>query len=70
MKVGIKLKIQIEGSKAKLESELMGIEDNQCLLIKMPPIYTVINASKFVYKGKAFLSDTRPRALCLVFKLT
>ncbi|MBC8551801.1 MAG: PilZ domain-containing protein, partial [Candidatus Brocadiales bacterium] len=33
--------------------ELLGIEDNQCLLIKMPPIYTVINASKFVYKGKA-----------------
>ncbi len=53
MKVGTILKIQIEGSKAKLESELMGIEDNQCLLIKMPPIYTVINASKFVYKGKA-----------------
>ncbi len=53
MKVGTRLKIQIEGSKAKLESELMGIEDNQCLLIKMPPIYTVINDSKFVYKGKA-----------------
>jgi len=52
MKVGTKLKIQIEGSKAKLESELIGIEDNQSLLIKMPPIYTVINASKFVYKGK------------------
>ncbi len=53
MKVGTILKIQIEGSKAKLESELMGIEDNQCLLIKMPPIYTVINDSRFVYKGKA-----------------
>jgi len=52
MKVGTKLKIQIEGSKAKLESELMGIEDNQFLLIRMPPIYTVINASKFIYKGK------------------
>ena len=45
MEVGTKLKIQIEGSKAKLESELMGIEDDQCLLIRMPPIYTVINAS-------------------------
>jgi len=32
MKVGTKLKIQIEGSKAKLKSELMGIEDNQYLL--------------------------------------
>ncbi len=52
MEVGTKLKIQIEGSKAKLESELMGIEDHQRLLIKMPPIYTVIDASKFVYKGK------------------
>jgi len=52
MEVGTKLKIQIEGSKAKLESELISIEDNQYLLIKMPPIYTVINASKFIYKGK------------------
>ncbi len=52
MEVGTKLIIQIEGSKAKLESELIGIEDNQSLLIKMPPIYTVINDSRFVYKGK------------------
>jgi len=52
MKVGTTVKIQIEGSKAKLESELIGIEDNRYLLIKMPSIYTVINASKFVYKGK------------------
>jgi len=29
MEVGTKLKIQIEGSKAKLESELISIEDNQ-----------------------------------------
>ena len=56
MRVGTRLKIQIEGSKAKLGSELMGIEDNQCLLIKMPSIYTVINDSKFVYKGKTIFA--------------
>ncbi len=53
MKVGTRLKIQIEGSKAKLESELMGVEDNQYLIIKMPPIYTVISTSNFAYRGKA-----------------
>ncbi len=51
MKVGTTLKIQIEGTRAQLESELMEIEDNQYLLIKMPPIYTAIDASKLIYKG-------------------
>jgi len=47
MKVGTTLKTQIEGARAQLESELMGIEVNQCLLIKMPLIFTAIDTSKF-----------------------
>ncbi len=45
------LKIQIEGDKAQLETELIGTESDKLLTIKIPPIYTVTDTSKLIYKG-------------------
>ncbi len=45
------LKIQIEGDKAQLESELIGAESDKLLIIRIPPIYTVTDTSKLIYKG-------------------
>lgn len=51
MKFGTTLRIQINGSKARLASELIGMEDGKYLIIKMPPIYSVVEASSLIYKG-------------------
>jgi len=45
------LKIQIEGDKAQLETELIETESDKRLKIKLPPIYTVTDTSKLIYKG-------------------
>lgn len=50
-KVETALRIQIIGSKAQLASELIGIEDGRYLMIKMPPIYSMVDASGLLYKG-------------------
>ena len=51
MRKGMSLKIQIEGDKAQLETELIGTESDKLLIIKIPPIYTVTDTSKLIYKG-------------------
>ncbi len=53
MRIGTLLKIQVEGDKAHLESELIGAEGDKFLIIRAPLIYTVIDASKLIYKGNA-----------------
>ncbi len=45
------LKIQIEGDRAQLETELIGTESDKFLTIRIPPIYTVTDTSKLIYKG-------------------
>ncbi len=47
------LKIQIEGDKAQLESELIEVESDKFLIIRIPPIYTVTDTSKLIYKGNS-----------------
>ncbi len=41
MKIGATLKLQIYGTDARLTSELIGVEEDKYLIIKMPPIPSV-----------------------------
>ncbi len=41
MKIGATLKLQIHGTDARLTSELVGVEEDKYLIIKMPPIPSV-----------------------------
>lgn len=51
MEIGITLKIQIEGTKGRLTSEPIGIEEGKYLIIKMPPVQFMGNLSNVLYKG-------------------
>ena len=54
MKIGATLKLQIGGTDARLTSELIGVEEDKYLIIRMPPIPSVSTVSNFLsllYKG-------------------
>lgn len=51
MRKGMLVKIQIEGDKARLESELIGTESDKLLIIRIPSVYNVTDTSKLIYKG-------------------
>jgi c-di-GMP-binding flagellar brake protein YcgR len=55
MEIGITLKIQIEGTKGRLTSELIGIEESEYLIIKMPPVQFMGNLSNVLYKGNSII---------------
>jgi hypothetical protein len=51
MRKGMLIKVQIEGDKARLESELIGTESDKLLIIRIPSVYNAIDTSKLIYKG-------------------
>ena len=51
MNLSTTLRIHVDGSKARLASELIGIEEGKYLIIKMPPIYSVADDSSLICKG-------------------
>jgi c-di-GMP-binding flagellar brake protein YcgR len=54
MKIGATLKLQIGGTDARLTSELIGVEEDKYLIIRMPPVPsvgTVSNLLSLLYKG-------------------
>jgi hypothetical protein len=55
MEIGITLKIQIEGTKSRLTSELIGVEKGEYLVIKMPPVQFMDNLSNVLYKGNSII---------------
>ena len=55
MEIGTTLKIQIEGTKTRMTSELIGIETGEYLLIKMPSAQFMGNLSKLLYKGNSIV---------------
>ena len=70
MNIGIIFRLQIKGAKRRLSSELIGIEDGKYLIVKMPPLHTMENAStlfikeneiavKYMYKGTIFGFQSR-----------
>ena len=70
MNIGIIFRLQIKGAKRRLSSELIGIEDGKYLIVKMPPLHTMENAStlfikgneiavKYIYKGTIFGFQSR-----------
>jgi len=65
LNVGTIFRLQIEGAKRGLSSELIGIDDGKYLIVKMPPLHTMENVSnllingneitvKYMYKGTMF----------------
>ncbi len=55
MEIGTILKIQIEGTKSRMASELIGIETGEYLLIKMPSTQFMGNLSNLLYKGNSII---------------
>ncbi len=55
MEIGTTLKIQIEGTKTRMTSELVGIETGEYLLIKMPSTQLMGNLSTLLYKGNSIV---------------
>jgi c-di-GMP-binding flagellar brake protein YcgR len=51
MKVGIELEIQIEGVKGRLKGELIAVEEDKFLIIKLPSFQSLGNAAKLTYAG-------------------
>lgn len=51
MNIGTIFRLQIKGAKRRLSSELIGIEDGQYLIVKMPPLHTTENVSTILIKG-------------------
>jgi c-di-GMP-binding flagellar brake protein YcgR len=53
MEIGTTLKIQIEGTKSRMTSELIGVETGEYLVIKMPSVQFMGNLSNLLYKGNS-----------------
>jgi PilZ domain. len=51
LNLGTTFRLQIEGAKRRLSSELIGIDDGRYLIIKMPPLHTMENVSNLLIKG-------------------
>ena len=51
MNIGTIFRLQIEGTKRRLSSELIGVDDGNYLIVKMPPIHTMENVSNLLVKG-------------------
>lgn len=55
MEIGTTLKIQIEGTKSRMTSELIGVETGEYLVIKMPTVQFMGNLSSLLYKGNSII---------------
>lgn len=51
MNVGTIFRIKIKGAKRRLTSELIGIEEGEYLIIKMPPLHSMDNIANLLYNG-------------------
>lgn len=51
METGTTLKIQVKGANTRITSELIGIEEGEYLIIKMPPLHTLGDTKTLLYKG-------------------
>ena len=68
MKIGATLKLQIHGTDARLTSELIGVEEDKYLIIKMPPIPSVGTVSNLLYKGNTVIVRYMHRGTLFGFK--
>ncbi len=55
MEIRTTLKIQIEGTKIRMTSELIGVETGEYLVIKMPTVQFAGNLSSLLYKGNSII---------------
>ncbi len=55
MQIGTALKIQIEGTKTRMISELIGMDEGEYLVIKMPSVQFVGSLSNLLYKGNSII---------------
>jgi hypothetical protein len=55
MQTGTILKIQLEGTKNRMTSELIGMEEGEYLVIKMPSVQFVGNLANLLYKGNSII---------------
>jgi c-di-GMP-binding flagellar brake protein YcgR len=53
MQIGTILNVQIEGTKDRMTSELIGVEEGEYLVIKMPSVQFMGNLSNLLYKGNS-----------------
>jgi c-di-GMP-binding flagellar brake protein YcgR len=71
MKIGATLKLQIGGTDARLTSELIGVEEDKYLIIRMPPVPsvgTVSNLLSLLYKGNTVVVRYMHRGTLFGFK--
>ena len=55
MQIGATLKIQIEGEKKRLTSELMGVEEDEYVVIKTPSLQYMSHVSNLLYEGNTVI---------------
>ena len=55
MQIGGTLKIQLEGEKKRLTSELMGVEEDKYLVIKSPSLQYMSHVSNLLYEGNTVI---------------
>ncbi len=55
MEIGTILKIEIDGTKSRMTSELIGVEEGEYLIIKMPSAQIMGNLSHLLYKGNSII---------------
>ncbi len=55
MKVGTTLNIQIEGLESRLTSEVIGVEEGKYLIIRVPPLQSMGDASNLLYEGNTVI---------------
>ncbi len=51
MNIGTIFRLHIEGTRRRLSSELIGVDDGKYLIVKMPPLHTMENVSDLLVKG-------------------
>ena len=55
MQIGTALKIQLEGTKNRMTSALIGVETDEYLVIKMPTVQFMGNLTSLLYKGNSII---------------
>ena len=68
MKVGTILNIQIEGEEKRLTSELMGVVEGKYLIIRMPPLQSMGDASNLLYEGNTVIVRYVHKGYVFAFK--
>ena len=68
MEIGTTLKVQIEGTKSRMTSELIGVETGEYLVIKMPSVQFMGSLSSLLYRGNSIIIRYMQKGTIFGFK--